>query len=186
MVSVGVVDEFEVVEIGHDDRERPVVTLRSLNFSRQLHHEVASVVGLEQRIGRSQNRQLRMRLAQRPLETDDAATRLEARQQLAFVGRFLQVVVGAGVQSRNDVGARAVAGQKKDVEISGQACLASAATQCDAVHLGHLPVGDEKLDLALEEARQRLLAISRSLHAITGTGQQAVEQKALRRLIFHQ
>ncbi len=63
-MSVVVVDRFEIVDVGHDDRERPVVAARTLEFLTQTIEEVAVVLEAGEPVGHRQRLQLGHRLFQ--------------------------------------------------------------------------------------------------------------------------
>ncbi len=159
--------------------ERVLVAPRAIHLAHDLRAEIAPVERADQRVGLGELLDLGVRVAQRLLELNDAASGIESRDQLGLVGGLAQIVVGAGVEARDDIVGRAVAGEQQHVEVGRQVCLAHPPAKRAAIHARHVPVREQQLIVSVEDLGQRLLAVGGGIHGVARALQLAFDQSCV-------
>ena len=109
---------------------------------------------------------------------------MDAREQFRIGNLLGQIVVDAGDVAALVVDARITHREHDDVGVL-DAAAAQRLGECDAVHDGHLPVGDDqRIPLPIEQ-RQSLLAVARARDVETGRGQAVRHQLGFERIVVH-
>jgi ketosteroid isomerase-like protein len=152
VVSECVVDAFEEIQIDDQHAERPVVALESGEFGCTELEPGAPRMQLGQHVGTDQPREVIARvlevahLAGEPrLQFGGARSDLNAGAQFLGVDRFDHVVVGAGVEPGDEIGATGAPGEQQHVNARELRCPTNPSANLDAVEAGHHPIENREV-----------------------------------------
>lgn len=108
---------------------------------------------------------------QPPLQRDDAARRAQTQLQLGLVDRLVEESIHLHRQRLLDSALGRPRRHHDDVHIIARRICAQVAYQIDPVEIGHLPVGDQHVEAAVLDRRQRQPAVRNAMDLASGFGQ---------------
>ena len=160
VVAVGVVDLFEVVDVGDQDRQGAAALQGFSHQCLEMAFHVAAVVQAGQSVGDGELDALLEAVAQEVGVALALDLGLDAREQLVALDRPDDVVVDAHVEAAQQ--ARLVAGldQNDDRQMPRAIERAHLRAQPQAVGVRQAQADDQQIEIVLGDLQQRLLRIA--------------------------
>lgn len=141
-VAVGIVHVLEVVEVGESDTEGAVFPLAADEFAFEDLERGVAVPDAGEGVAGSLDFEFFFDSEEFGFEFDDAKSGAETDLQFVVVGRFDEVVVGAGLHAVDEIFALGARGEHDDVGIVFAVELADLLADFGAAEAGHHPVED--------------------------------------------
>ena len=160
-MAVDVVHLLEEVDIHHHARERCSRPLDASPFLAERFVEDALRDQSGQVVGASQD-------AKAAFEVDDSCSGPDTCKKLVPLNRLAREIVGADFEPLDHFSACRSYRQEDRVDVLSQLEFPNLTAQLDAVHVGHFPVGDQKIGRGFLDRSNRLARIVERLHLIPG------------------
>src|SRR5438445_7911653 len=184
-MPVGVVDLFEVVEVGHDDTERSPLTLSALELSSQDVKDCGVIPQPRQRIVGGLHAQRVARRNELLLQIENPLSRVQMSPELVGVERLDEIVVRARLDAFDQVLLPIPRRQHQDINVRMVCSFPESSADLDAFHSGHHPVEDSELGGAvLLEDLPRFLAVSGNDDLIPPPREKCFEHVARNWIVF--
>jgi len=103
--------------------------------------------------------EIRVQVGKGALQPDDALSRGETDAEFFAVEGLGEEIVSAGLHAGDDVGLFRAAGQDDDEDVAVRAAVADAADEVGPAEAGHLPVGEDEVEIVLGEVVPGLGAV---------------------------
>jgi len=125
-------------------------------------------------------------LAELALQLQDPGPGPHPRQELRPMDRLAHELIGAHVQSGDRLVGRALGGEEEDEHVMRQVQPAHPAAQLQAVHVRHVPVGDEEVRAFRLHGLQGLAPVAHLAHAVARPLQPRREEPQHHRVVVDQ
>src|SRR4051812_45230489 len=152
IVAETVVNALEEIEVDDQHAERAAVALEPRELGTAALEPRSPRVQIGERIGTDQTREMIARVLQvadlsreTRLQSGRARADLDAGAELLGVDRLDHVVVGAGVESGDEIGAARACGQQQHVHPGELRVVPDAPADLDAIDTRHHPVENRQL-----------------------------------------
>ena len=169
---MGVVHPFEVIDVGHQHRQRRLVAARPDNFDGQQLRHITACPQARQCIHGGELRQSGVLHHQLVLETLHLHVKLETCHQVRLMERLLDGITGTVFQQARAPGVVGRGRQEEEREIGVPRTLALHAQQLLAVKSRHLEVAEHRINRLADQQLQTPDSI--------GGFENAIEQSAIR------
>ena len=176
-VAVVIVDRLEVVDVGHDDRER---LARGGGGARLGQHggSVTTADHAREHVGAGHALELQVALAQLVAQPAGAQRRADAGDELGRLDGLADVVVGAATEALGQLAGGGAPGDEDHRDRSRGLVGLHRVEHGEAVEPRHVAVQEDHVGDGVADARERLLAVLGLQHVVAGGDQVVAHHRA--------
>src|SRR5262245_13827503 len=117
-MAVGVVNVFESINVGHDDRQRHFLAARPLKFNLELFENCRAVHDSGKSVMGGLMSKFFLRFEKTVLQINDSAACQQSSSEFDGIKWFDDVVVGAGLEAFNDVILSTAGREQNNVDVT--------------------------------------------------------------------
>ncbi len=184
-MAVRVVDRFEVIDIAEKHDGAAGLALRTHQLAAEEIHDDAAIPDRSERIMRGFEAHHLARFDEAAFEMKDALAGAQARFQFIDVERLGEVIVGAGLEARDDVFLRLFRSEQHHVDVRLILLAAHFTANTGAIEFGHDPIEKrEARPVGLTELANGGAAIFDGDDFISGALESFFQETARERLVI--
>ena len=184
-VAVRVVDGFEVIDVAEKHDRAAGLALRTHQFAAEKIHDDAAIPDGGERVVRGFEAHHFARFDEATLEMKDALAGAQTRFQFIDVERLGEVIVGAGLEARDDVFLRLFRSEQHHVDVGLFLLAAHFAANAGAIEFRHDPIEkSEARAVGLAELANRGAAVFNGDDFVSGALESFFEEAAGKRLVI--